>query len=72
MTYINSPFNGSKVKMPSKNKMTRKTFENKPEMKENFVFDVERGDCDHNEFYTQLIHKDTEEYALIIESNKAD
>jgi hypothetical protein len=65
MEYINSPFHGSRIKIPVKNRITQKTFDENPRYREEFEYNVERGDCDSNEHFEQLIHKDREEYLLV-------
>jgi hypothetical protein len=65
MEYIRSPFAGSRVKIPVKNRITQKTFDENPRYKEEFVYDPEKGDCDFNDHFEQWVHKDREEYLLI-------
>jgi hypothetical protein len=60
---INSPFNGSNIKM--KAKITRKHYEQHPDKYRGFVYDPERG-SDYNEFYKVLVN-DEGEFLLIRE-----
>lgn len=68
---LNSPFNGNKLKTPKKNKITRKHYEENKDKYNDYVWDTDRW-ADHNEFYTQLVHKEKEEGLIIIEGNKLD
>lgn len=61
---INSPFNGSTLKM--KNKVTRRYYEAHPEKYAQFVYDPDRG-CDVNEFYVEMVN-DEGEYLLVREN----
>jgi hypothetical protein len=65
MEYIKSPFAGSKVQIPKKNCIRVETYEENTRYKEEFEYNVERGDCDANNHYLQLIHKEREEYLLV-------
>ena len=62
MSYINNPIRTSTV--PLTKKITRKTFEDK--YKHDYVFDLDRN-CDHNESYQIVVHRDRDEYILVIE-----
>ena len=62
---INSPFNGSKLKM--KQKITRRYFEAHPEKYGAFVYDAGMG-CDMNEFYVEMINPEGE--FLLVRENQ--
>lgn len=64
---LRSPFNGSRVIFPKKNKITRRVYESNPDKYSSFIYDPNNYECDKSEYYTLLVNPETKEYLLITE-----